>query len=237
MTPVFVTSCARDPLRAGYAQAVLAYWRDHRHATVTLIDAGVCDKALAQWAAWGLDAIERIVIPNAGSQRERHATAVRIARERGHAWCVQTDDDIMPVPAFDLHHAIGLAEIARTETARFGLPKDRPFGMVSLALPDCHLNHILDPEAVPAFAQRPVQEAGAVGGCRILATAIDFDRMPPAERFGYDCPMADGLRAQGFAVGYFTEQAPKWCRAINLSGPISYCWPYLFKPDTFPRPA
>lgn len=240
--PVFLTVRADDPIRAGHAFSVASYWLRNRQVETLVIIAVEADRRFFEildlWDLLQFDGSIAIRnIPIEGSQKRRHVIALEESRAVGAEWFVQCDEDILPLPEFDLDVAVDLARQARAPSARFGIDRGAEFGMVALALPDCHLTHLVDPEA-KQYAQRPVEVVGAAGGCRIMSTAIDPAKLPFYDQRmrGYDCPLAEGIREQGMAVGYYTDAAPRDCRAVNLSGPLSSVWPQLAVPEEFPRP-
>lgn len=246
-TPVFVTTGARSLFVGGIAGSVLDYWMRHREAApVVVLDWGADQRWWGSLAAWGYvpgrgepfpgtGRLLRVPIPAATSQRDRHAAALTFARDLGAAWCVQTDDDILPRAECSLEAAVRLIESARTTRPAFGMPAGTPYGCVGIKLPKCHLPHILDGET-PVVGP-PIREAGAVGGLRFLSTTIDPARLPPYDPAmrGYDPLLCDAVRAQGLAVGVFWDAAPLGLRATHLRQEWSSVWPYHAIPDTLPR--
>lgn len=238
--PAFVTTGADSLFVGGIASSIADWWLRCTDADpVVVLDWG----ADARWWAWlaewgyvpGAGKLRRLEIPPETSQRDRHAVAIREAQRLGARWCVQTDDDILPEGEFSVAKAVAMADAARTAQPAFGLGTGVPYGLVAVHLPACALPHTLGPAPEPRG--RPVVEAGAKGGLRFLSASLDPERLPPYDpaRRGYDPLLCDAVRAQGFAVGGFSDAAPLWCRARHLRQRYSTVWPYHSLAERWPR--
>lgn len=120
------------------------YWLTHTQATLYLFEvtrpAGpgpvFGDAVLAATRGTSLDEAARRqcvhVIPEAGSQRQRHIEAVRIGVAAGARYAISVDDDIWPRPEMDLDVAAALMD-AHPE-----------FWLAAVHLPSCHLPHGAD---------------------------------------------------------------------------------------------
>jgi len=240
--PVFITVASDDVIRIGLALSVISFWSRHAHVSkVVLICAEPPHKFFEVLTAAGIrmdgDKLAVSYIGRKGSQKHRHVTALANAKLLAADYFVQTDDDILPHPGMDLNVAFDLMRQARDTGDRgFGV-EGAKYGMVAADLPTgCHFPHVYDPKQT-TMPQAAILTAGAVGGLRFMASAIDETQLPDYEEkmYGYDTHIADGIRAQGMAIGFFSDAAPKILRSVNCAGQFSCVWPHLRFGETFPR--
>ena len=211
--PVAWTTNAVDPLRVAMAAHSMLYWLAHRQATLWAFDvAEVWTKrlrvaVLAMADGAGVYAAARALAVEArdvdGSQRARHVEAVDLAAGVGARYVWSVDDDVVPRPECDLAVAAALMDA------------HPDYWLVALDLPSCPLPHGADGAHGP-----PIQEAGAVGACRILRVdALRGFAWPAMEpRYGprYDLTLCAAIRAAGGKVGFFGDGAPRHLRATHL---------------------
>ena len=213
--PVFLTTRAVDKIRVGLAVAVISYWSRHLDADLTVLDCGASPSLRACLYCLGMTSVKWVEFPAEDSQRQRHAIAARLAAEARAEHYIQTDDDLLPRVSLSLGLAVDLMRLYPD------------FAMVSLSLPNCPLGGHVDRHYGQGTG--PVSECGAAGGVRFCRTAafasLDFPPRRPEEYGpGYDIPLAEGLRAAGYKVGFYGDGSPGTLRATHLAeSPLLSC--------------
>ena len=223
--PVVITvgGYAGDPIRKGFALAVLGSWVKHQQADVRVINGGFGDEFLDLAAHADLEMPPRIgtLFPE-NRQRDRHIMAVKYAASVGARWVWDCDDDCLPRPEMDLDVAAALLD-AHPEV-----------WLAAVHLPSCPMPHGAD-----GAHTGPLVETGAVGGLRVLRVDAFRNFAWPAldPRMGgrYDATWCQAIRAAGGKVAFFGDGAPRHLRAQHLGEFVStFEWPYP-RARTYPR--